>query len=183
MQLKKKQGNPSCYRWTLWSSPRIHTNPNYLMGKRTLNINNPQARHETLLRHCVSTVLSPPVHELITHTKLTQRLQFPTEAPHPICSNLFSPSMHPTHPLHLTQMRSNSSSSLTKTSCLGSAEASFPTWNVPVVSVAFHGSLRASQYSLLNNIVLAASNSCCLWPCHALSHVIFFKLTVNLQSC
>ena len=143
---KKKQGNPSCYRWALWSSPQIHTNPNYLMGKRTLNVNNSQVRHEPLLRHCVSTVLPLPVHELTTHTKLTQRLQFPTEAPHPICSNLFSPSMHPTHPLHLTQVRSNSSSSLTKTSCLGSAEASFPTWNVPLLSLLrFMGLLRASQ--------------------------------------
>ena len=100
----KKQGNPSCYRWALWSSPRIHTNPNYLMGKGTLNINNTQVHHETFLRHCVSTVLPPPVHELTIHTKLTQKIQFPIEAPHPICSNLFSPSMHPTHPLHLIQI-------------------------------------------------------------------------------
>lgn len=143
----KKQGNPSCYRWALWSSPRIHTNPNYLMGKGTLNINNTQVHHETFLRHCVSTVLPPPVHELTIHTKLTQKIQFPIEAPHPIRSNLFSPSMHPTHPLHLIQMRSNSSSSLTKkTSCLGSAEASFPTWNAPLLSLlSSMGLLRALQ--------------------------------------
>ena len=123
----KKQGNPSCYRCALRSSPQIHTNPNYLMGKRTLNINKIQAHHETFLRHCVSTVLPPPVHELTTHTKLTRKLQFPTEALYPICSNLSSGSVYPTHPLHLSQMRSNSGSLLTKASCLSSAEASFPT--------------------------------------------------------
>ena len=148
------------------------------MGKRTLNINNIQVHHETFLRHYVSTVLPLPVHELTTHTKLTRQLQFPTEALYLVCSNLSSWSVYPTHPLHLSQMRSNSSSLLTKASCLSSAEASFPTWNVcsPVVSVKFHGSFRASQ-------ILPPQKNCpgCIkfvLPVTSSCHVEFFFMSL-----